>query len=49
MRYESEKIDDKLKGINQSVDKMNSSPAYLGLVNQSFDRKRQLSLVDKHL
>lgn len=49
IKNESQKIDEKIKGINQSVDKINSSPAYFGIDNESFDRKRQLSLIDKHL
>jgi hypothetical protein len=37
-----------LKVINKSVDNPNSSPAYFG-INESFDRRKQLNVLDKHL
>ena len=44
-----EKIDDKLKGINKGIQNISPSPAYLGIVNESFDRKTQMYIVDKNL
>lgn len=37
-----------MKVINKSVDNPNSSPAYFG-INESFDRRKQLNVLDKHL
>jgi hypothetical protein len=41
-------LDSRLKNFNQTAENPNSSPAYFG-VSESFDRKKQLSLLDRDL
>lgn len=48
LKSENERMDERLRSLNQTVENVTPSPAYLGLA-ESFDRRKQMSAIDRHL